>query len=485
MGPARGFQNITCGIQGIEASKGIGLQNPLEGFQVGLRMFALAVGRVGKPDGGWCFVSSRPIIADKRDRGLLTKPEESRLSTISKTLQPTLVQAMQRFLVQLESDFASSPSIVVQNSTSLVKEAGNLRVAIDRLASSEPQAAAVGLQYFLGKNTLTIILTIPGGPPIAYQQKVDRARLYGAIRSVSLQMQYPSADANLYQPALHELYEMLIEPVVQDLKRSGARTLMLSLDDQLRLLPFAALLNKAGRYLIQDYTLVLYNEAANQVLQSRGASKWRVAAMGLSKSVAGLPALLAVPEEVTSILRIKGIDGNAYMNEQFTREHLLSVLHSDISKPYNVLHVASHFMLMPGHPENSALYLGDGSRISLAEFGTNAFSFSHLDLVTYSACQTGASGGRDASGQEMESLSAKTQRQGAKAVMATLWKVSDQSTGKFMNRFYTQLAAGLNKAEALRAVQIEMLEGRGRLSSSRNWEKPYFWAPFVLMGNWR
>jgi hypothetical protein len=64
MGPARGFQNITCGIQGIESSKGIGLQNPLEGFQVGLRMFALAVGRVGKPDGGWCFVSSRPIIAD-------------------------------------------------------------------------------------------------------------------------------------------------------------------------------------------------------------------------------------------------------------------------------------------------------------------------------------------------------------------------------------------------------------------------------------
>ena len=44
MGPACGFLDVALGIQGIETGKGIGLQNPLEGFQVALRMFALAIG---------------------------------------------------------------------------------------------------------------------------------------------------------------------------------------------------------------------------------------------------------------------------------------------------------------------------------------------------------------------------------------------------------------------------------------------------------
>jgi len=64
MGPARGFQNVAFGIQSIEAGKGIGLQNALEGFQMALWMFALAVGRVGEPDSGWRFVPGRPFIAD-------------------------------------------------------------------------------------------------------------------------------------------------------------------------------------------------------------------------------------------------------------------------------------------------------------------------------------------------------------------------------------------------------------------------------------
>ena len=64
MCPARRFQDVTLGIQGIEAGKGIGLQNALEEFQLGLRMLSLAVGRIGEPDGGRDFVSGRPIIAD-------------------------------------------------------------------------------------------------------------------------------------------------------------------------------------------------------------------------------------------------------------------------------------------------------------------------------------------------------------------------------------------------------------------------------------
>jgi CHAT domain-containing protein len=414
----------------------------------------------------------------------ITNAEEMRQYKDIVSRQATIAAAMRQFMRQLEIDLTTTPSRAVQNNASATAESTHLTKVINKLALTEPKAHAVGLQYFVGKDTLTSILTIPGAPPIAHQRQIDQVRLYTAIRTVGMQMQSPRADPKLYEPALQELYGVLIEPVVADLKRAGARTLMLSLDDQLRLLPFAALLDKNRRYLVQDYTLALYNEAAGQALQAPGSTAYRIAAMGLSEAVDGRQALTAVPDELSGILKLPGIEGDAYLNRNFTRERLRGVLKQAEPKPYNVLHVASHFVLKPGQPEESFLYLGDGSRFSLADMGREALDFSHFDLVTYSACQTAAAGGRDSTGQEMESLSARTQRQGAQAVMATLWNVSDQSTGHFMHQYYAQRKDGLNKAEALRTVQLAMATGN-ETSSAKTWMSPHHWAPFVVAGNWR
>lgn len=62
--------------------------------------------------------------------------------------------------------------------------------------------------------------------------------------------------------------------------------------------------------------------------------------------------------------------------------------------------------------------------------------------------------------------------------MATLWKVSDESTAVLMSEFYRELATpGITKAEALRPAQISLL-------NNRRYRNPYFWAPYVLVGNW-
>lgn len=415
----------------------------------------------------------------------ITNSEEQKQYRDIVSRQSTIAEAMRQFIRQLETDLAATPSRVIQNSASVAAESSLLTKAVNELAVSEPSARAVGLQYFVGKDTLTAILTIPGAPPIAYQQRLDSVRFYSAIRTVSLQMQSPRADPALYEPALQDLYAILIEPVAADLKRADARTLMLSLDDHVRMLPFAALLDRNRRHLVQDYTLALYNEAAGQTLRTPGRTSFRVAAMGLSGAVDGRPALTSVPGELSGILKLPGVEGDAYLNQDFTRERLRTVLEQIDPRPYNVLHVASHFVLKPGLPDESFLYLGDGTRFSLAEIGREALNFSHFDLVTYSACQTAAAGGRDATGQEMESLSARTQRQGAQAVMATLWSVSDQSTGYFMRQYYAQRKAGLNKAEALRAVQIAMASGNGLDAGKTAWMLPHHWASFVVAGNWR
>jgi CHAT domain-containing protein len=83
-----------------------------------------------------------------------------------------------------------------------------------------------------------------------------------------------------------------------------------------------------------------------------------------------------------------------------------------------------------------------------------------------------------ADGREVEGFGWLAQRQGAKAVLATLWAVADESTSRFMQRFYRlREERGLSKAAALAEAQREFI-------ASPALAHPFFWAPFILMGNW-
>ncbi|MCW5666698.1 MAG: CHAT domain-containing protein [Piscinibacter sp.] len=430
-------------------------------------------------DGQAALAAERLALQQLQAARALTPEEAARLKQIVEVEMPPAAEAMRVFLAQLERDMARTGSVPAQPAGG---EASRLRRAVDALAASEPAARAVGLQYLVTDERLSIVLSLPGSPPLAVQQPVGRQALYERITRLLLQLRHPRSDAAVWRAALRELHGWLVAPIEADLRRFGARTLMLSLDDQLRLIPFAALLDERGRHLVQDYTLALYNEAARQALEKPAASRWRVAAMGLSEPVDDLPALAAVPQELEAVVRVRGAGGAAWLNRAFDRARLLGTLDS---REYNVLHVASHFVLQPGLPAQSRLYLGDKSRLTLADIAREDLKFSQFDLVTFSACDTARGGGRDATGQEMESLSAKTQNQGAQAVLATLWKVDDASTAAFMRRYYALRGErGLNKAQALREAQLAMLEGRMR-APGRDWGAPYHWAPFVLMGNWR
>ena len=144
-----------------------------------------------------------------------------------------------------------------------------------------------------------------------------------------------------------------------------------------------------------------------------------------------------------------------------------------------MLHLASHFVFKPGTETDSYLLLGDGGRLSLRDLREAGFNFRNIDLLTLSACETAIGGGADANGREVEGLGALAQQRGARAVMATLWPVADASTGLLMQHFYRLRvgAGGVSKAEALRQAQLLLLRGQP-------YAHPFFWAPFILMGNW-
>ena len=127
---------------------------------------------------------------------------------------------------------------------------------------------------------------------------------------------------------------------------------------------------------------------------------------------------------------------------------------------------------------DSFLLIGDGSHLSLSDIKRLPNMFAGVDLLTLSACHS-ATGGIAADGREVEGFAVLAQRQGAKAVIATLWNVADDSTPILMEEFYGLQEPGKdrNKAEALRLAQLSLLKG---VQTAH----PFFWAPFVLYGNW-
>jgi len=152
---------------------------------------------------------------------------------------------------------------------------------------------------------------------------------------------------------------------------------------------------------------------------------------------------------------------------------------------------------VPGRPEDSYLVLGTSEKLTIAQIETLQ-DLQDVHLVVLSACET-ALGGPDQDGIEISGIL----KEGAKAVVASLWSVSDKSTSDLMQIFYSNLAGAdpITKAEALRRAQLALLSGqpveqavaRGigvvaqsggdRGARTSRYSHPYYWAPFILIGN--
>jgi len=309
------------------------------------------------------------------------------------------------------------------------------------------------------------------------------------------------------------LYNLLIAPLQTDLQQANTKVLMVSLDGALRYIPLAALHN-GKQYLIERYALASFNEAAQDNLRTKPKPIWKVAGLGTSDAHPGFSPLPAVKDELNGIVRQKAadskgvLDGVIRLNKDFNEQQLQHLMQEE----YPVLHIASHFQFKPGTEVDSFLLLGDGSRLDLGEMRKGNYSFKGVDLFTLSACNTAF--GDAGEGKEVEGLSVMAQKKGAKGVLATLWSVADQSTSVLMQTMYRlHQTDQLNKAEALQQAQLALLNGTVtsggdqvlnghkteetrsattpvriktfHADKQRPYAHPYYWAPFVLMGNWQ
>jgi CHAT domain-containing protein len=328
------------------------------------------------------------------------------------------------------------------------------------------------------------------------------------------------------RPRLQELYAMVAAPLEDELKametRAGAQgrvaTLLWSLDDALRYLPMAALYD-GQHYLVERFNNVLFTPASYGHMADSpllGGAKPSVLAMGLSKSYGGLPALPGVMPELDAVVHDPAVpeshgpmEGKLLPNEQFTLAALKTELGA--GKSFPVVHIASHFVVETGSGEEPYLMLGGedageakGYAWNLSDMENSPVAFHGTRLLTLSACST-AKDYTSRNGLEMDSLGMVAQQKDAEAVLATLWDVNDASTSRLMSDFYDRWMkhAADGKAEALRQAQLAFLSGpaaQAAVESDRGvknareaatarqdagYSHPFYWAPFVLIGNFQ
>ncbi|HZW75773.1 MAG TPA: CHAT domain-containing protein, partial [Caldimonas sp.] len=295
-------------------------------------------------------------------------------------------------------------------------------------------------------------------------------------------------------PAWGELYDLLVKPIERDLpQRAGARLTVVAHGPLLHL-PFGALRDGRGRYLIERYTIhsvpaaaVLEFTTERRRANARDGRLLLVADPTAPPGLAGEPPLPRLPgsvEEARAIARLVPPSRSTLLAEADATEARVR----DALASRAVVHFATHAIVRDADPMASFLALGRGrdgdGRLTAEKIYAMKLD---TDLVVLSACR---SGDGLVTGDGVAALARAFFYAGAASVVVSVWDVADAPTSHLLPAFYRAWLGGADKASALRAAQLELIRelraGRVRTKTSLGQiaipEDPAFWAGFVLLG---
>ncbi len=316
---------------------------------------------------------------------------------------------------------------------------------------------------------LEVIVSIPGKPLLSYKTALTQVEIEKTIKQMRQSLNPALSNDNQLHLS-QQLYDWLIRPVESQLADSGIKTLAFVLDGSLRNVPMAALYD-GKHYLVEKYSLALSPGMQLVPTRSLKSEHLRVITAALSEARQGFKALPAVESEVTEISA--ELTSKILLNAKFTDTNLQTALKST---DFSVLHLATHGQFS-SKSDDTFILTWDG-KINVKELSEylkarNESESTPVELMVLSACQTAKGDNRAILG-----LAGVAVRSGARSTLATLWAVKDESTAKFMGEFYKHLKKpGISKAEALRQTQLSFLQ-------DPDFQHPFYWSAFVLVGNW-
>ena len=330
------------------------------------------------------------------------------------------------------------------------------------------QRAAVIYPIILSER-LEVILHLPDQPLRHYATNLPKEEVEATIQNLRRgvtnrlrrQFKYPS----------QKVYDWLIRPVENDLAQSNIDTLVFILDGILRNVPMATL-HDGTQYLAEKYAIAL--TPGLELLASKPLVRGQIKVLsgGLSEGRQGFNPLPGVEIELNQIQN--QVNTEVFLNQNFTKTNVQTAIDA---VPFPIIHFATHGKFS-SQAEETFIVTWDG-KINVNELNSllrsNEFdSTDTIELLVFSACETATGDKRAALG-----IAGVAVKAGARSTMASLWSVNDEATAKFMVQFYQELAnQEVTKAEALRRAQMAILQ------DPKYRQHPYYWAPFVLVGNW-
>ncbi|QJB57058.1 CHAT domain-containing protein [Pseudodesulfovibrio sp. zrk46] len=278
-----------------------------------------------------------------------------------------------------------------------------------------------------------------------------------------------------YTPLKQSLYDVLIKPVRQYI---GNKQLIIVPHSVLHFLPFETLKGSDGKYLIET-NAVSYTPSLNALRLCRTKNRGRPTRLVAYSDPLG--DLSFARQEVNTV-RTLFDESVVLTGEQVTAASVESTMGQG-----DVVHFACHGIFNPASPLDSALVMASGSQgqslgrlkmedLNLLTVGDIMRLKSNPCLVFLSACDTGRA--RVSGGDELIGLVRGFFVAGSPSLVTTLWPIDDQSTALLAVRFYENLLKrNMDKSQALQEAKLYLMKN--------GYGDPYYWAAFVLQGDWR
>ncbi|MGL6338559.1 MAG: CHAT domain-containing protein, partial [Waterburya sp.] len=371
-------------------------------------------------------------------------------------------------------------------------------VTIDDL---DPQAAVI--YPIVLSDRLEVILSVPGKPlqkfttavpettvnetldllyDTLYNQSINNSAV-NIFSTIPLNPKEIEANINTIVPILQQVYGWLIKPLATELKSQQIQTLVFVLNGRLQNVPMAALYD-GQQYLLEQYSIALAPSLQLIDTQFLPRNQVKVLAAGLSQQVEIqgeiFPALINVPEELQQIKSIFP-KSQELLNQEFTATSIEQQLQSG----FPVIHLATH-AVFSSDPQKTFIVAGDRSIININTFNNllRSSNTTKPELIVLSACDTATGDERAILG-----LAGVAVRSGS-STLASLWSVGDASTAQLMSQFYREFdQPGVKKAQALQKAQLSLIKSLRTNSPLLELQElpphPYYWAAYVLVGNWQ
>ncbi len=385
-------------------------------------------------------------------------------------------------------------------------------VTLDRISQLLPDNQTAFLEYLIGEEeSYLFVLTRQSNKKSeirnpkseislsVYRLDVKRDQL---IQWVS-ELRSDIASRRKSPPQAQTLYKLLVAPAEKALE--GKTAIGIVPDEALWDLPFQALQDKSGHYLVEKHA-VFYAPSLT-ALDAMNHLVIRRRAQPPNHPTTQPPILLAMAHPLFDSTRkfeltLRGIDNYAELPNTekevrsieasfgkaakvYTRSEATEERAKQEMRRYRILHFATHGVFDPNQPMYSGILLAKGrSEDGFLEAREIANMDLNADLAVLSACDTAR--GAVQEGEGILGLSWALFVAGCPSSVLTQWKVADDSTAELMKQFYAHLKQGKSKAAALQAAQLSLLRPNPK-SKIRNpkWTHPFYWAPFVLIGDGR